>query len=155
LAKSNAQRQSAWQQRRKAEFERLRAENAALRAEIERLRNPAPSPAPADADQKRMLAALAADVAGLQWTFAKTVPETPHFYIVRGKTAPETIFVRLFTAIQSHGIVQTYGAFRNKYLYLDDGFKYWCQPRDRDKDVRYARLLNRNDVLNPADWPSG
>jgi hypothetical protein len=102
-------------------------------------------------DPATELAKLRDVVAALRWTFAKTVPHTPHFYVVRGQTVPDEIFVRLFVAIRGYGIDQRYGSFKNRYLYLGDGFKYWCQPRDRD--VRWARLLNRNDVLDPKDWP--
>jgi hypothetical protein len=105
-----------------------------------------------DMDRDRAFAALRRDVARLPWTFAKTVPHTPHFYIVRARV-PDEIFVRLFVAIGRYGVDQYYAPFRNRYLYLGDGFKYWRQMRDHD--VRWARLLNRNDVLDPADWYPG
>jgi hypothetical protein len=100
-------------------------------------------------DRERLFAALRNDVATLPWTFAKSVPHTPHFYIVRARV-PDEIFIRLFEAIRTHGVDQYYAPFRNRYLYLGDGFKYWAQPRDHD--VRWARLLNRNDVLDPDVW---
>jgi hypothetical protein len=106
-----------------------------------------------DTDRDQELAALRLAVAALRWTFAKTVPHVPHEYVVRGQTVPDEILVRLFTAIRSYGVDQRYGSFRNRYLYLGNGYKYWCQPRDHD--VRYARLLNRNDVLDPKDWHPG
>jgi hypothetical protein len=87
-------------------------------------------------------------LAQLQWTFAKTIPHIPHYYVARGKTAPEDLYVRLFTAIRCRGVDQRYGPCRNRYLYLGDGHKYWAMTGD----VTKSRVINRDTMLDPKDW---
>ena len=57
------------------------------------------------------------------WTFAKTMPQWPHYYIVRN-TQNEKDFVALVEYIRGNGKP---GPFLDKtYIYLElDGWKYW------------------------------
>jgi hypothetical protein len=59
----------------------------------------------------------------IQWTFAKTMPEWPHEYIVRGRV-DEDLFVRLVRHIREHGFE---GRFYRSVLtyYAEDGLLYW------------------------------
>src|SRR5215469_10672453 len=101
-------------------------------------------------ERERELTALREALAGLTWTFAKTMAHIPHEYIVRGKTAPEETYVRLFEAIRRWGSNMRFGPYRGRYLFPDDGFKYWAMTwRLGD-----SRIINRDTVLRPEDWPS-
>ena len=57
------------------------------------------------------------------WTFAKTMPQSPHDYIVRGKVDAEK-FYRFVELIRRDGVVRPWGRYRNIYLAID-GFNFW------------------------------
>ena len=59
----------------------------------------------------------------LSWTFAKTMPECPHEYIVRGKTADEETYFAMYRAIEAHGEWREW--YDNKYQYYHPGDKYY------------------------------
>ena len=58
-----------------------------------------------------------------EWTFAKTMPEWPHEYIVRDRV-DERLFEALVCHIRAHGFE---GRFYHKVLtyYAEDGLLYW------------------------------
>ena len=57
------------------------------------------------------------------WTYAKTMPEWPHEYIVR-KRVDEGLFVQLVEHIRAHGYEGNF--YRRKITYFDeDGLTYW------------------------------
>ena len=58
-----------------------------------------------------------------QWTFAKTMPEWPHEYIVRARV-DECLFERLVRHIRTHGYE---GRFYQKAMtyYDEGGMVYW------------------------------
>ena len=62
-------------------------------------------------------------VESVHWTFAKTMPEWPHEYIVRDRV-DEVLFVRLVKHIRNNGYQ---GKFYNKPItyYDHDGMTYW------------------------------
>jgi hypothetical protein len=91
--------------------------------------------------QEHELAALRADVVGLNWIFAKTMPHIPHWYIVRSPVN-EAVYVRLFEAWREHATPGTFQGSKYKYLHLRDGFKYWAMTND----VRASKILNRDVV---------
>lgn len=61
----------------------------------------------------------------LRWTFAKTMPQIPHEYIVIDNYPEKADSIKLFAAeIQTHGYTKTF--FGKEYKYLDIGdYKYW------------------------------
>jgi len=85
-----------------------------------------------------------------QWTFAKTMPEWPHEYIVRGRV-DDDLFVQLARHIREHGYEGKF--YRKSITYCDDrGMVYWTMgaPLDetiivnrcRKEDTYEYRLLN-------------
>jgi len=74
-----------------------------------------------------------------EWTFAKTMPDWPHHYIVRSKV-DESLFIKLVEHIRRFGY---HGWFYKKQLtYFDeDGFMYWTMgnPIDMTTIVNRAR----------------
>jgi hypothetical protein len=42
-----------------------------------------------------------------------------------------------------------FGPYRNRYLFPGDGYKYWAMTAK----VEFSRIINRDSVLDPADWP--
>jgi len=93
-----------------------------------------------------------------QWTFAKTMPEWPHEYIVRGRV-DEELFERLVVHIRTSGDV---GHFYEKPLiyYEEAGQVYWtmgapladttivnrCRAEDTYERRRAAGTLQRHEV---------
>lgn len=71
------------------------------------------------------------------WTFAKTMPEWPHEYIVRERV-DEDLFVRLALHIREHGYQ---GRFYQKPItYFDDrGMVYWTMGAPLDETI----IINR------------
>lgn len=66
---------------------------------------------------------LVAFIDTTRWTFARTMPEWPHEYIVRDQV-DEQLFIRLVQHIRQHGYQ---GAFYHQILtYFDDrGWTFW------------------------------
>lgn len=94
-------------------------------------------------------------VATSRWTFAKTMPEWPHEYIVRGRVDGR-LFEKLVRHIRGHG---SGGRFYGRALtyFAEGGLLYWTmgQPveettiinRCREEDSYENRL--RNGTLPP------
>ena len=78
-------------------------------------------------------------VASLNWTFAKTMPESPHEYIVRGKTVSDELFKAMFFAIESGGVLGEWDGVPYLYLYPGDGYRYWKMTDNIDESM----IINR------------
>jgi hypothetical protein len=87
------------------------------------------------------------DLSRLAFKFAKTMPTTPHWYVVRSP-ANEADYVALFHTIQEHGVREKFGKRRYRYWYSGD-WKYWAMTTD----VRYSRIINRAKVADDPDGP--
>lgn len=67
---------------------------------------------------------IASFVASNQWTFAKTMPHTPHEYVTKRRCSDPHAFERMVMEIRRAGEVRRFGPAR--YTYLDfDGNTYW------------------------------
>ena len=71
------------------------------------------------------------------WTFAKTMPEWPHEYIVRGRV-DEGLFVQLVHHIRQYGAKQR---FYNRILtyFAEDGLLYWTMGNP----IEETTIINR------------
>lgn len=59
-------------------------------------------------------------IARCQWTFAKTMPQCPHEYIVRGKCPlTEEEFLYFVDMQRRFGIHQRWGNYNFPYLHID------------------------------------
>lgn len=73
-----------------------------------------------------------------KWTYAKTMPQTPHEYTLRRDAKDEVLFERVVNHIRQVGYQQKWGAIT--YTYLDiDGWQYWTMGSPLDQ----TRLINR------------
>lgn len=96
----------------------------------------------------------------LEWTFAKTMADTPHEYVVRGRTEgmAHDDFTRVGHLIRSFGRPGRFYQFTN--IYLEDpasGFKYWFMDGDKPNIEEDAFLINRapiDQVYGRQDAPS-
>jgi len=73
----------------------------------------------------------------LKFRFARTMPEIPHFYVVR---SPEnnTEYERLFHRIAEEGVWEEFRGKPYQYLYLGN-YKYWRMDSDLAKSI----IINR------------
>ena len=79
-------------------------------------------------------------IARCEWTFAKTMPQCPHEYIVRGKCPlSDEEFVFFVNMQREHGVEERWGEYNFPYLYIDD-YKYWTM----------GALLENTTVINRA-----
>jgi hypothetical protein len=89
-------------------------------------------------------------VTGEHWTFAKTMPDWPHEYLVRERV-DERLFVKLVEHIRAKGYEGRF--YRRRMTYFDfDGRSYWTMGaavdatiiinRCRSEDTYEARLAS-------------
>ena len=63
-------------------------------------------------------------IASQRWTFAKTMPMTPHWYVLRRNVADQALFDRVVLDIRQHGFDIKYHGTKYR-IYEVDGYKYW------------------------------
>lgn len=80
------------------------------------------------------------------WTFAKTMPDWPHHYIVRSRV-DESLFIKLVEHIRRFGYQ---GWFYKKQLtYFDeDGFMYWTMGEPLEKTIIINRARKEDSYEN-------
>lgn len=76
-------------------------------------------------------------VRGSKWTFARTMPQWPHEYIVRDRV-DAMLFERLVRHIRANGVEGTF--YRETFVYFeDDGLLYWTMG----EAVAETTIVNR------------
>lgn len=82
-------------------------------------------------------------IARQTWTFAKTVPEQPHWYVVRAKLPPEEVdgWQEMYDAIKTDGLKYRFTGRTYRYLTID-GWDYFTGP---------PGLMNRRHHLAQGD----
>ena len=91
-------------------------------------------------------------VAQSRWKFAKSMPQTPHYYTLRDESPDEETFVRFVLHVRQHGYRAKFG--KTTYTYLDlDGWAYWTMgapigPMGRGKQNPniHTILINRAEL---------
>lgn len=75
-----------------------------------------------------------------EWTFAKTMPTTPHWYIIKQKCSDPDKFVEAAEYLQANGVPHRF--FKKVYLYSFFGkYKYWTN----------GYPIDQTDVINRAE----
>lgn len=95
-------------------------------------------------------------IGGQRWTFAKTMPQHPHEYVVRGKGNDPAQFDDMVRFIRRHGVARGWG--RKTYLqwYAPDGHHYWTMgwpiggEHGRDKTIIINRAASDADTTYDA-----
>ena len=77
--------------------------------------------------------------ASLTWTFAKTMPQYPHEYIVREKTADTDIYEAMFYIIGERGHWGEWKGTPKQYYRPGDGYYYWRMTDDVNESI----VINR------------
>ncbi len=77
-----------------------------------------------------------------KWTFAKTMPEWPHEYIVRERV-DESLFVKLVEHIRANGYKGTF--YKKELTYYDeDGLVYWTMGAPISETIIVNRCNKEN-----------
>lgn len=71
------------------------------------------------------------------WTFAKTMPQWPHWYLVRAKCDDDT-FSKFVSFIYTNGYVRAWHDREFTYLDIDD-YSYWTMGNPVDQTT----IINR------------
>ena len=75
-----------------------------------------------------------------RWTFAKTMPEWPHEYLVRGRVA-ERLFERMVKHIRSNGYEGRF--YQKKITYYEEaGLVYWTMGAPLNETTIINRCRN-------------
>lgn len=74
-----------------------------------------------------------------EWRFAKTMPQNPHWYVVREKVADDEAFDAMVRFIRQEGEVRRWGGKLYQYWFSDDGFYYWTMGWPVDETL----IINR------------
>ena len=81
-----------------------------------------------------------------QWTFARTMPEWPHEYIVREKV-DEDLFVQLVQHIREHGYEGKF--YRESFIFYEiDGIVYWTMGAPLPETIIVNRCKTENTYDN-------
>lgn len=75
-----------------------------------------------------------------EWTFAKTMPKNPHFYIIRSKISDFELFLHLVAHIRYYGKPEIYEGMLYRVFYWN-AYKYWTMPQDLTNEK--CDLINR------------
>lgn len=93
----------------------------------------------------------------LRWTFAKTMPNSPHWY-VRGGTTPgfsAEDSVRVGRIVRTFGEPGKFWRRTNLYLFTEDrARKFWCMfstPPGDGSDVRIVNLAYADRTYGPQE----
>lgn len=76
-------------------------------------------------------------ILGWSWTFAKTMPQCSHWYVVRSPENEES-FIEFVEHIRVHGVEEKFGKDSYLYLYLGE-YKYWTMGNP----VPETTIINR------------
>jgi hypothetical protein len=73
-----------------------------------------------------------------EWTFAKTMPQIPHWYMLKRKARSEEDFAAFVQEIRFRGVARQFGS--KSFTYLDlDGWTYWTMGAPIEETI----LINR------------
>ncbi len=73
-----------------------------------------------------------------KFTFAKTMPKTPHSYTLRKNWESDDDFCDVVSYIRDHGVREKFG--RRYYIYFyHNGYKYWTMGYP----IHITKLINR------------
>jgi hypothetical protein len=82
-----------------------------------------------------------------EWTFAKTMPWCPHWYVVR-RNVDNDKFVGFVKLIRAEGEIRPWGRYRHTYLDID-GYQYWTMGAP----IANTIIINRSKLGEPQGMP--
>ena len=102
-------------------------------------------------DVETELAWAAAEVTRHLWTFARSMPQWPHWWSKRAQWANTDDFTRVVADIKTLGVQRKWRTMTNRYLVLPP-WDYWVMdPLGAPAEV--SALINRAECAPDADRP--
>ncbi len=96
---------------------------------------------------KEQINMLLAYVSRCKWSWAKSMPNSPHEYIVRNSCAlSDNEFVAFVNLQREFGVQEKWGNYNLQYLYLD-GYKYWTMGNP----IPETTVINREKLFGEYD----
>lgn len=86
----------------------------------------------------RKLQTIGRHLLAARWIFAKTMPESPHFYTLRREWERDEDFLEVVQAIRRYGYLEVYKGLRYTMLNVN-GWKYWTMGAPLPQTI----LINR------------
>lgn len=77
-----------------------------------------------------------------KWTYAKTMPWYPHWYLVREKCANDEAFNAFIEHIHKNGVMMAWGRQPIRPYLEHKGYRYWTMTMD----VKKTRIINREKI---------
>lgn len=85
-------------------------------------------------------------IAAQSWTFARSMPKVPHWYVLRSRSDPGE-FDRARAYVEGHGrLGRWHRKAPNHYLDLD-GFRYWVLEGRNDEVVLNRERIEDSEVV--------
>ena len=84
------------------------------------------------------------------WTFAKTMADIPHWYIVKERLSADdqVLFAEFVQYIRSNGVYARFRKYNFSYLY-HDGFYYWTMGEPVSKTTVINRASDEtNEIID-------
>ena len=85
------------------------------------------------------------------WIYAKTMPDCPHEYIIRGKTANDETYFAMFKTIEERADWGEYAGTQYQYLHPDDGYYYWKMTGDMSESIIINRAKEESEIRYKAE----
>ena len=92
-----------------------------------------------------------------RWTFAKTMPKIPHWYIVKDwlSESDQVLFLEFARYINENGVYARFWKYNFPYLH-HDGFYYWTM----DATIEETTVINRaseetNEIIDGIMYING
>lgn len=90
------------------------------------------------------------------WTYAKTMPQCPHEYVVLWKSTSDEEFLRFVMTIRRYGYDEYFYSKRMRYLDVN-GWRYWTMGAQIETTWVLNRAQNtqpdRPQLLNKENFP--
>ena len=85
-------------------------------------------------------------IAAHPWTFARTMPQYPHWYVVKDRCRDPVEFERMVIAIRLDGYVELWGTKKRRFICLNIGdYKYWTMGNP----LSQTTIINRGKPTPP------
>ena len=94
-------------------------------------------------------------VAAHEWTFAKSMPHIPHFYVVRKHCRADSEFVQAVRLIRAAGEARPWGRGRPLTYFDIDGWTYWTMGSPLSETTIINRKITGTSMGPPTTAQKG
>lgn len=92
---------------------------------------------------------LCAFIDAHEWTFAKSMPLIPHFYVVRKQCRSDDEFIAVVNHIRAHGEARPWGRSRPLTYFDIGGWTYWTMGNPMHDTTIINRKVEGSSMAPP------